>query len=75
MTTKGTPTTHRPRLATPQWAHDLLEGKLPEKNSTAWNDYVAWWYLGESTPGLPNPRSGDAYNLNMAAKANAHQKS
>jgi hypothetical protein len=38
---------------TPTWAAELLGGKLPVRDTEAWDSYVSWLYFDERIAGLP----------------------
>jgi hypothetical protein len=57
----------------PQWARDLLEGKIPDKDSEGWSGYLGWVYFGDWTPGLPEPNTSEAYKLIAEARSDVDQ--
>ena len=46
-----------PVLATPQWATDLLIGRIPREGSREWDEYISWKYFNDHIPGLPDTQA------------------
>lgn len=71
MTSKRTARKRQSSPNTPQWAVELLNGRIPEKDTPEWDEFVGWKYF-DYFEGLPDSRYKKYAILANANKA--HQE-
>lgn len=68
MPTKRTRRTRAPRANAPAWVEPFIErGEIPERGTSAYGQFVGWYFFGEAVPGLPDYDSDAGRELMQTA--------